>query len=266
MKKAKLKVKLDNLYLQFNKAAFIPNDPISLPKFFSIKEDIEIIGFLVAILSWGQRVSIINSGKRLIEIFDNDPYTFITQHQDSDLKKCLGFVHRTFNTDDLLTMIAFLKEIYLKDGGLEKAFSRHISNKDSNVENALNGFRKEFETSNSFLKRTAKHIAYPAAGSACKRLNMFLRWMVRNDNCGVDFGIWKSILTSQLICPLDIHVIQQAYALGLISSEKSNWKTAIELTENLKKFDSNDPVKYDFALFGMGIENKNNKQNQKIFV
>jgi uncharacterized protein (TIGR02757 family) len=248
-----LKKILESNYLKYNANGFIANDPISLPHLFSKKEDIEIIGFLVAIIAWGQRISIINNGQKLIEIFENAPHQFITQHTDKDLKRCLKFVHRTFNDTDLLSMIGFLKEIYLKHNGLEMAFSQHISSKDKTVEKALNGFRTLYENSDSYIKRTSKHIAYPKAGSACKRLNMYLRWMVRKDTFGVDFGLWKSISPSQLICPLDVHVIRTAMAYKLIDNAKSDWKTALQLTENLKKFDKNDPVKYDFALFGLGV-------------
>ena len=253
MKNAELKKLLDSNYLKFNAQGFIADDPISLPHLFSKKEDIEIIGFLVAIISWGQRISIINNGKKLIEIFENAPHQFITQHTDNDLKHCLKFVHRTFNDTDLLSMIGFLKEIYLKNNGLEKAFSIYITAKDKTVEKALNGFKILYENSESYIQRSSKHIAYPAAKSACKRLNMFLRWMVRKDDFGVDFGIWNSISPSQLICPLDVHVIRTAISYNLITTAKSDWKTAIQLTENLKKYDKNDPVKYDFALFGLGV-------------
>ncbi len=256
MKKEQLKEILEHAYLKYNNKRFIVDDPISIPHRFSKKEDIEIIGFLISIIAWGQRTSIVKSGLRLSTIFDYSPYSFIMEHTDSDLKKCLSFVHRTFNDSDLLVLIAFLKEIYTKNGSLEFAFSKHLSKKDTSIEKALNGFRHEFENSRAFLRRTSKHIAYPEAGSACKRLNMFLRWMVRKDNSGVDFGIWNSISPAQLICPLDVHVIREANQLGLINSDKSNWKTALSLTEELRKMDAKDPVKYDFALFGLGIEKK----------
>ncbi len=254
MKKETLKTILDKAYLKHNAQGFIATDPISLPHLFSKKEDIEIIGFLVAIIAWGQRVSIINNGKKLIEIFENSPYQFITQHTDNDLKRCLKFVHRTFNDTDLLSIIGFLKEIYLLHGGLEFAFAKHLTTKDKTIEKALNGFRNQFENSPSFIQRTGKHIASPLAGSACKRLCMYLRWMVRKDEFGVDFGLWQSINSAQLICPLDVHVIRTATELGLLKQAKSDWKTALLLTEKLRQFDKNDPVKYDFALFGIGVE------------
>lgn len=254
MKKETLKTILDKAYLKHNAIGFIENDPIALPHLFSKKEDIEIIGFLVAIIAWGQRVSIINNGKKLIEIFENAPHQFITQHNDNDLKRCLKFVHRTFNDTDLLSIIGFLKEIYLHNGGLELSFSKHITAKDSSIEKSLNGFRQQFENTPSFIQRTGKHIAHPLAGSACKRLNMYLRWMIRKDEFGVDFGLWQSIKPAQLICPLDVHVIRTATELGLLTEAKSDWKTALFLTDKLRQFDKNDPVKYDFALFGMGVE------------
>jgi uncharacterized protein (TIGR02757 family) len=253
MTKVSIQSILDTHYRTFNRIDFIKDDPITIPHLFNKKEDIEIAGFLIALLSWGQRITIINNGRKLMEIFDHSPHQFITQHQDSDLKKCIGFVHRTFNDTDLLSLISFLKEIYTHGQGLEKAFSRHLKKKDSSVESSLNGFRKDFENSTGFVHRTGKHIAWPGAGSACKRLNMFLRWMVRKDDSGVDFGLWTSIRPSQLVCPLDVHVIRQAIDIGLLHEPKSNWKTAIELTDKLKAFDPEDPVKYDFALFGMGV-------------
>ncbi len=253
---------LDKNYKKFNRIDFIKDDPITLPHLFSRKEDIEIMGFLVALLSWGQRTTIISNGKKLAEIFEQQPFQFITEHSDRDLKKCLGFVHRTFNETDLLSLLGFLRILYVNEQGLEKAFSRHLSKHDLTIEKALNGFRKDYEGSEAYIKRTGKHIAWPGAGSACKRLNMFLRWMVRKDNAGVDFGIWKTIKPSQLVCPLDVHVIRQAVELGLLKNPKGNWKTALELTDKLREFDPLDPVKYDFALFGMGVNEVKKTHNR----
>ncbi len=244
---------LDYYHDKFNRPGFIEHDPIMIPHQFSKKEDIEIIGFLIALIAWGQRISIINSGNRLIELFHGEPHDFILNHTEKDLKKCLKFVHRTFNGDDLISLIGYLQYIYKNKGGLEHAFSYNMSSKDSNVENGLIGFRTIYEQSEFCLHRTLKHIASPEKGSACKRLNMFLRWMVRKDNKGVDFGIWTKIKMSQLICPLDVHVLNQAVELGLIKEGKGDWKTAVDLTKKLKQFDKNDPVKYDFALFGKGV-------------
>jgi uncharacterized protein (TIGR02757 family) len=250
--KQDIKLFLEEKYKEFNTLDFIPKDPISIPKQFQKKEDIEIIGFLIALISWGQRKSILKSGQRLVELFHNSPYDFIINHQDSDLKSCHSFVHRTFNGDDLISLIAFLKLIYIEHGGLEQAFSKHLQSNDKNIENCINGFVGLYLDSDVCLQRTVKHLARPSRGSACKRINMFLRWMVRSDESEVDFGLWKSISPSQLVCPLDVHVIREAQELGLMKSDKSDWKTAIELTEKLKQFDKEDPVKYDFALFGYG--------------
>jgi uncharacterized protein (TIGR02757 family) len=252
-----LKDFLDSKHEQYNQLGFIKDDPISIPHRFSKKEDIEIIAFFIALISWGQRVSIIKSGDKLIDIFDHSPHDFIMNHQEKDLKKALGFVHRTFNDSDLLSLIAFIQSLYRDGEGLEYSFSKHLKPKDKTIENCLNGFRLAYENSEYFINRTKKHIAYPLGGSACKRLNMYLRWMVRKDSFGVDFGIWNSISPSQLICPLDVHVLKQAMKLGLITSDKGDWKTAVELTKKFQKMDPNDPVKYDFALFGLGIDSKN---------
>ena len=248
-----IKQQLDHYYLLYNQPDFILNDPVQIPHLFSKPQDIEIMGFFAAILAWGQRITIINNCKKLITVFDNAPYDFILNHSDSDLQKCEKFVHRTFNDTDLLSIIAFLKTIYQKDHTMEFAFSAHLSVKDKTVEKGLNGFRKQYEESSTYVKRTGKHIANPLAGSACKRINMFLRWMVRQDTNGVDFGLWKGIHASQLVCPLDLHVINIATRIGLLQNPKSDWKTAVLLTDKLRKFDKNDPVKYDFALFGMGV-------------
>jgi uncharacterized protein (TIGR02757 family) len=245
--------KLDHFYLEYNQPNFIPNDPVQIPHLFAKKQDIEIMGFFAAVLAWGQRITIINNCKKLIEIMDGAPHDFILHHQYADLKRCEKFVHRTFNDTDLLSFIAFLKITYTQFDSLEPAFANHLSAKDKTVEKALNGFRKMYENSSAFVSRTTKHIAHPEAGSACKRINMFLRWMVRDDQMGVDFGIWKNIKTHQLICPLDLHVIRVATELGLLKNPKSDWKTAIQLTNKLRTFDVIDPVKYDFALFGMGV-------------
>jgi uncharacterized protein (TIGR02757 family) len=249
----KTKDHLEHYYRLYNRPDFIQNDPVQIPHLFSKSQDIEIMGFFAAILAWGQRITIINNCKKLITFFDNAPYDFILNHRESDLRKCEKFVHRTFNDTDLLSIIAFLKGIYKKEGSMESTFAMHLTPKDRNVEKALNGFRKEYELSEAYVKRTAKHIAHPLAGSACKRLNMFLRWMVRQDAQGVDFGIWSHIKSHQLVCPLDLHVLNIAERIGLLENPKSDWKTAVLLTEKLKKFDKADPVKYDFALFGMGV-------------
>lgn len=251
-----LKNFLDSKVEQYNTLNFIANDPICIPHLFSKKQDIEIMGFFAAVLAWGQRITIINSCKKLITLMDNAPHDFIINHQEIDLKPFLGFAHRTFNDTDLLYFMAFLKSYYANNQSLENAFAKHISKKDTTIEQALIGFHHTFFRLPDFPNRTRKHIATPERKSACKRLNMYLRWMVRTDKKGVDFGLWNSILPSQLICPCDLHVDRVARKLLLISNKNTGWKTALELTQNLRKLDANDPVKYDFALFGLGIEDK----------
>ena len=249
-----LQALLNSKVLQFNQPEFIKDDPISIPHLFSKKEDIEIMGFWSAVLAWGQRVTIINKCKELIMLMDHAPHDFIMHHQDNDLKKLLAFKHRTFNSTDTLYFIHFFKQFYTQHQSLEEAFTHQLNPNDRHIENGLNGFFNIFFDSAFAPERTKKHIASPARKSACKRINMFLRWMVRDDGQGVDFGIWKTIKTSQLICPCDVHVDRVARKLGLIHRPQTDWLTAVELTENLQQFDANDPVKYDFALFGMGVE------------
>ncbi|MFD2965999.1 TIGR02757 family protein [Sphingobacterium bambusae] len=246
---------LDAKVSLFNRPSFIENDPICIPHLFSKQQDIEVMGFFAAILAWGQRKTIINKCNELIERFDGAPAQFIQQHQEQDLKQLLGFKHRTFNDTDLLYFVAFLRFHYQSFSSLEDAFL--IGQKHAQVfsmEQALNAFKAYFFSLHDHPIRTKKHISSPAQKSSCKRLNMFLRWMVRKDDQGVDFGIWNRISPGALICPCDVHVDRVARRFGLIVSDKINWKTAVELTENLKAFDPTDPVKYDFALFGIGVE------------
>ena len=251
-----MKLFLDEKVTEYNHPSFIALDPISIPHQFTKKQDIEIAGFWAAILAWGQRVTIIKKCKLLFEMMDNDPYNFIVNHSEEDLKPFLSFKHRTFNDIDTLYFIAFFKDFYKKYDSLELAFTKGILKDDENVRNGLIYFHNAFFSLREAPERTQKHIATPARKSACKRLNMFLRWMVRDDDSGVDFGIWKNIKPSQLVCPCDVHVDRVARKMGLISRKQTDWKTAIELTENLKQFDPEDPVKYDFALFGLGVEEK----------
>lgn len=241
---------------EYNTVDFIAHDPISIPHRFSKQQDIEIAGFFAAIFAWGSRTIIINKCRDLLRRMDNDPYQFIIHHQPSDLKRLLHFKHRTFNDTDLLYFIEFLKKHYLLSPSLEQAFSKHLPPEKPSVEDALNGFYTYFFNSPHAPARTQKHIASPAKNSSCKRLNMFLRWMVRQDTKGVDFGIWKSILPSDLICPLDVHVARVARRFNLLHRNQTDWQAAVELTTNLKKFDPGDPVKYDFALFGLGVVEK----------
>lgn len=247
---------LDQKVAQYNQPAFIANDPVCIPHLFSHKQDIEIMGLWAAILAWGQRKTIINKCKELIGLMDGAPYEFITQHHENDLKRFLAFKHRTFNATDVLYFIAFFREYYAKHNSLEQAFARHVLLSDETVEKGLVGFRNLFFSLEYAPQRTRKHISTPALNSACKRLNMFLRWMVRKDDKGVDFGIWQQIKPAQLVCPCDVHVDRVARKLNLITRKQTDWLTALELTANLRRLDPVDPVKYDFALFGLGIEEK----------
>jgi uncharacterized protein (TIGR02757 family) len=239
----------------YNKPDFITNDPISIPHRFSLLQDIEIAGLFAAILAWGNRTSIINKCNLLLKMMDNSPYDFIRHHQPRDRMSLMSFSHRTFNGLDLMYFVEFLQHYYTNVTSLEFAFSGHISPEDENIENALIGFRKVFFAL-EHPERTGKHISTPAKNSACKRLNMYLRWMVRKDENGVDFGLWQHISPSQLVCPVDIHVSRVAARLGLIPEAKSDWKTAVALTNELKTLDPDDPAKYDFALFGLGVIEK----------
>ena len=248
---------LDEQLKLHNQQGFIEKDPISIPHRFSKKQDIEIAGFFAAIFAWGNRTTIINKCNELIQLMDDAPFQFITQHQEIELKRFLSFKHRTFNATDLLHFIRVLRYHYDNQSSaeptLETAFSNALNRKDDTVENALVSFHDYFFSLEDSPGRTKKHISTPANNSSCKRLNMFLRWMVRKDKAGVDFGIWKNIKPNQLVCPLDVHVQRVALNLNLIQSEKADWKTAVELTEKLKSFDPSDPVKYDIALFSMGV-------------
>jgi len=239
----------------YNCPEFINNDPISIPRSFSSHQDIEISGFLAATIAWGQRTTIVKNGFRLMDIMDNSPYEFVLNAGASDLRRLSGFVHRTFNGDDALFFIESLRNIYVNHQGLESVFSAGINTGDTDVYNGLCTFREIFLNS-PHLQRSGKHIANPATGSSAKRINMFLRWMVRNDDKGVDFGLWKSISPSQLCCPLDVHVGNVARKLGLLIRTQNDWKAVMELTANLRQFDASDPIKYDFALFGMGVFEK----------
>ena len=251
MKQQELKALLEEKYRQFNTSAFIDDDPVCIPHEFSKKEDIEIAGFFAATFAWGQRITIINKCKELLSLMDWAPHDFILNHTDADLEKFSSFKHRTFNFIDLQFFISRLKHAYLNEGGLEVLFS-----KGNSAEERLTHFEKAFTNFNGFASRTGKHIATPARKSTCKRLNMYLRWMVRNDKGGVDFGIWKSISPAELMCPFDVHVERVSRHLGLLKRKQRDWQAVEELTNNLRKFDALDPVKYDYALFGIGILEK----------
>jgi len=256
---------VENLYLKrvktlldvkerlYNSPDFIEKDPISIPHSFSLKQDIEIMGFFASVFAWGQRKTIINKCRELSLRLDNTPYSFITGHTEKDLKQLLGFKHRTFNDTDLLYAIDFLKRHYSVSDTLEDAFVP-VGEEKVTAERALINFYKYFFSHPDAPNRTRKHISTPERKSACKRLNMYLRWMVRKDTNGVDFGLWNKLSPKDLICPLDVHVERTARILGLIERTKPDWQAATELTANLRLLDPDDPVKYDFALFGISIE------------
>lgn len=253
-----LKDFLDIKVAQYNRPDFITNDPICIPHRFSKKQDIEIAAFFASILAWGQRKTIINKCTDLFDRMDNDPYNFMLHHGDEDLRRLLNFKHRTFNDIDLLYFISFFKQHYTLSDTLETAFlPANFGQLESfTAEHALNHFRTYFFSLPDSPRRTVKHISSPAQKSTCKRLNMFLRWMVRKDQTGVDFGVWTTISPADLICPCDVHVDRVARRLDLITRKQTDWRTAVELTTELRKFDPLDPVKYDFALFGLGVEEK----------
>ena len=250
-----LKRQLDQLVTKYNNKDFIRLDPIGVPHRFKKQQDIEIAGFFAAILAWGQRTTIIKNANQLMELMDGAPHEFIVQHTDSDRKRFKSFVHRTFQPDDLLYFIEVLQHHYLNHPSLENLFADGIHPGDTHAGNALIHFHNSFFAL-PHLARTRKHIPTPERKSACKRLNLYLRWMVRNDRCGVDFGLWKRIRPDQLLCPLDVHVLNVANNLGLVKEKNSNWHTCLLLTDILKQMDPFDPVKYDFALFGSGIASK----------
>jgi uncharacterized protein (TIGR02757 family) len=236
---------------QYDQPSFIKDDPVCIPHMFSKKQDIEIAGFFAAIFAWGIRTIIINKSKELMQRMDNDPYNFIKNHDAHDLKGLLGFKHRTFNDTDLLYFVEFFRQHYSKHKSLEDAFVMH----GETVEEMLTGFHHYFFSLEDHPYRTKKHIATPEKNSTCKRFNMFLRWMVRQ-NSEVDLGIWKKIKPSQLICPIDLHVARVAKRFNLLHRKQTDWNAALELTEYLRNLDPADPVKYDFALFGLGVVEK----------
>lgn len=250
MNKAQLKEFLDEKVILYNNPKFIESDPIQIPHLFTLKEDIEIAGFLVATIAWGNRKSIINNGHRLMEMMGNSPHDFVMNLSENDAAKFNGFVHRTFNNDDLFYFLKSLQNIYTHYGGMESVFAKY-SEKNS-MQTAIHHFKKLFFEL-PHLGRTQKHISDPLKNSAAKRINMFLRWMVRNDNAGVDFGIWNSISPSQLSCPLDVHSGNVARKLKILQRKQNDAKALTELDTALKKLDPKDPVKYDFALFGLGV-------------
>lgn len=254
---------LDNKVTLYNHSSFIKDDPISIPHRFTKKQDIEIAGFFAAILAWGTRKGIINSCNKLLQAMDNTPYDFIMHsyggHKRATANPFKGFVHRTFNEMDLWHLLNFLQFHYRREESLETAFTKWMQPGDGTIENALTGFHNYvfgYNAEANEEKHCRKHIASPAKKSACKRLSMYLRWMVRSDDNGVDFGIWKNIQPSQLICPLDVHVTRVARKLTILQRAQNDWQAAMELTDYLKQLDAKDPVKYDYALFGLGVIEK----------
>ena len=250
-----LKQLLDRKVALYNQSGFIEKDPVSIPHSFSGRQDIEIAGLFAAVLAWGNRTTIINNCRKLMMWMDNSPYDFIVHHKDTDLKKFVHFVHRTYNATDLLYFISFLQYHFRTHDTLEDAFVSGKKYTNDTVEEALVHFHNYF-FSIEHPERTKKHIATPERNSACKRINMYLRWMVRRDKAGVDFGLWKKISPAQLVCPLDVHVARVAERLGLLDNNRSHWNNALQLTYHLREFDPKDPAIYDYALFGLGAEER----------
>jgi len=244
---------LDACVVKYNRPDFITDDPISIPHLFSKKQDQEIMGFWSAMLAWGQRKTIINKSRELIDLMGGSPHDFILHHKERDRKAFINFKHRTFQPIDCLYFLEFFQQYYQKHDSLEDAFVMHMNDDDLDTKNALTGFHQFFFNSENAPPRTKKHVATPERKSSCKRLNMFLRWMVRDDANGVDLGIWSGIKTSQLVIPLDLHVQKVARKFQLLHRKQNDWNAAIELTEALRQFDPKDPVKYDYALFGLSV-------------
>lgn len=250
MNQTELKEFLDEKVILYNNKNFIETDPVQIPHLYSNKEDIEIAGFLAATIAWGNRKMIINNAHKLMELMGNSPYDFVMHHKEKDLENLENFVHRTFNGTDAVTFVKALKHIYTNHNGLEAIFSKHIEH--NSTQKSISEFKKAFFEIPHPI-RSQKHISDPLNGSAAKRINMYLRWMVRNDNNSVDLGIWKNIPTSALSCPLDVHSGNVARKLGLLSRKQNDAKALLELDTNLRQLDPIDPVKYDFALFGLGV-------------
>ncbi len=253
MNKTALKDFLDEKAAQYEHPRFIESDPIQIPHRFETKEDIEISAFLTASIAWGNRKSIINSANKMMELLDQSPYDFVMNHKEHDLTSFESFVHRTFNSTDLTHFVKALQHIYKEHNGLEALFARH--SQQNSMQEAITAFKRVF-FSIEHPARTMKHVSDPSKNSAAKRINMYLRWMVRSDVKKVDFGLWNSIKPSQLSCPLDVHSGNVARKLGLLKRKQNDAKALLELDTNLRKLDIDDPVKYDFALFGLGVFEK----------
>lgn len=250
MNKSDLKEFLDEKVELYNKPKFIETDPIQIPHQYNLKEDIEIAGFLSATIAWGNRKSIIKNASKMMELMGNSPYDFVMTHNDKHLERFDGFVHRTFNSIDLSYFVRSLKNIYSNHNGLENSIATNVLN--NSTQTAISEFKKVFFELDH-PSRTTKHISDPMKGSAAKRINMWLRWNCRKDNTGVDLGIWKSVNPSTLSCPLDVHSGNVARKLGLLKRKQNDGKALAELDSTLRKLDPKDPVKYDFALFGLGV-------------
>ena len=253
MNKKELKSFLDEKVELYNNPNFIESDPILIPHQFSLKEDIEIAAFFSATIAWGNRKMIITNAQKLMDLMGNSPYDFVMSHSETDLEKLENFVHRTFNSLDLTTFVKGLNHIYSNHNGLEAVFAKN--QEPLSMQKSISEFKKVFFEI-KHLNRTQKHISDPLNNSAAKRINMFLRWMIRNDNKGVDFGLWKTISTASLSCPLDVHSGNVARKLNLLTRKQNDAKALLELDTNLRLLDKNDPVKYDFALFGLGVFEK----------
>ena len=253
MNREELKSFLDEKVKQYNTPEFIESDPIQIPHLFTLKEDIEIAGFLAATIAWGNRKMIIKNAHRMMELLGNSPYDFVMNHEEHHLEQLEGFVHRTFNSIDFIYFIKALQHIYTNHSGLESIFNTYATSES--LQPAIHELKKIFFEI-PHPTRTTKHVSDPFKGSAAKKINMWLRWMIRNDNAGVDFGLWKDIPTSILSCPLDVHSGNVARKLGLLTRKQNDAKAVLELDTNLRLLDLHDPVKYDFALFGLGVFEK----------
>ena len=251
MTKLELKEFLDQKYNQYNTTEFIETDPIQIPHCFSKKEDIEIAAFLSATIAWGNRKMIIRNSKKMIDLLDNSPFDFISNANNKEINSISGFVHRTFNNTDFIFFIKSLQNIYKNHGGLENIFSNNFTDVKSSIANLRKVF---FEI--PYPEKTGRHISNVEKNSAAKRINMFLMWMIRNDKKGVHFGLWNKIKPADLFLPLDVHTGNVGRKLGLLKRNQNDWKAVAEITTQLQKFDKTDPVKYDFALFGLGVFEK----------
>lgn len=250
MTNEELKSFLDEKVELYNTPSFIESDPVQIPHLFSQKEDIEIAGFLSATIAWGNRKMIIKNAHKMMDLMGNAPYDFVMSHTEEDLERMECFVHRTFNGGDFASFIRSLQHVYKNHGGLETVFAKH--QESNSMQKSISKFKKTFFEI-PHQNRTQKHVSDPMNNSAAKRINMYLRWMVRRDNKGVDFGIWKSISPALLSCPLDVHSGNVARKLGLLNRKQNDAKALAELDAKLRELDPNDPVKYDFALFGLGV-------------